>query len=114
MRRAVVLPEDGCLAALAGLAGMGPRQLTALLGVHDEPSAAWAAVVAGAAADDPTVAAVLGRDPIGRAGRWAAEAGRIEPAQLLARHRAAGVTLLTRWHPGWPPPGAAPPAGARR
>ena len=97
-----VVPEEACLAALAGLAGMGPRHLTALLAVHAGPAAAWAAVVGGATAADPSVAAVLGRDPLGRAGRWAAEAGRIEPAELLARHRAAGVTLLTPWHPAWP------------
>ncbi|MEO5680388.1 MAG: DNA-processing protein DprA [Acidimicrobiales bacterium] len=90
------------LAALAGLAGMGPRPLAALLSAHGEPEAAWAAVVAGAAAAAPTVAAVLGRDPAGRAARWAAQARRVDPEQLLASHRAAGVTLLTPWHPAWP------------
>ena len=94
--------QEGFLAALAGLAGMGPRHLAALLEVHGEPAAAWAVVEAGASADHPAVAAVLGRDPRGRAARWAAQARDLEPHELLARHRAAGVALLTPWHPGWP------------
>ena len=93
---------EGHLAALAGLAGMGPRRLAALLDAHGEPAAAWAAVTAGAAAHHPAVAAVLGRDPAGRAGRWAAQARAVDPHEVLARHRAAGVTLLTPRHPDWP------------
>ncbi len=96
-------PGEAFLAALTGLMGMGPRQLAALLEAHVEPAAAWAAVVSGAAAADPAVAGVLGRDPARRAARWAAQARSTEPAELLARHRAAGVTLLTPWHPLWPP-----------
>ena len=101
-RHRVALPAEAHLAALGGLPGMGPRRLAALLAVHGEPSAAWSAVEAGTAAADPAVAAVLGRDPRGRAGRWAAHARGVDPHELLARHRAAGVTLLTPWHPAWP------------
>ncbi len=102
MTWAVELHDEGCLAALAGLAAMGPRQLAALLEGYGAPAQAWAAVVAGAAAATPEVAGVLGRDPAARAARWAAQAARVEPDELLARHRAAGVTLLTPWHPDWP------------
>ena len=91
------------LAALAGLFGMGPRRLAALLAVHGDAAQAWAAVRAGRAHDDPVVAAELGRDPAGRSARWAAQASGIEPSELLARHRALGVTLLTPAHPDWPP-----------
>lgn len=97
-----VAPAEAHLAALAGLAGMGPRQLGALLEAHAEPEAAWATVVAGTTAADPAVASVLGRDPSARAAGWAAQARAIEPGELFARHRAAGVTLLTPWHPAWP------------
>lgn len=95
-------PGEAFLAALTGLVGMGPRHLAALLEAHGEPAAAWSAVASGAAAADPAVASVLGRNPSGRAARWAAQARSVEPEELLARHRAAGVTLLTPWHPAWP------------
>ena len=95
-------PVEGYLAALAGLSGMGPRRLNALLDASGDPAAAWAAVAAGQAAADPAVGAVLGRSPDARARRWAAEARSIEPAELWARHRALGVTLLTSRHPQWP------------
>ncbi|CAA9254841.1 MAG: Rossmann fold nucleotide-binding protein Smf possibly involved in DNA uptake [uncultured Acidimicrobiales bacterium] len=81
---------------------MGPRQLGALLEAHADPEGAWASVVAGRAAADPAVASVLGRNPSARAARWAVQARTVEPHELLARHRAAGVTLLTPWHPAWP------------
>lgn len=96
------LPDEAFLAALAGLGGMGPRRLGALLEAHHDPGAAWAAVAGGRAYAVPAVAATLGPDPIGRSRRWSAESRRIEPAELLVRHRALGVTLLTPWHPGWP------------
>ena len=98
----VAPPAEAYLAALGGLPGMGPRRLAALLEAHGQPAAAWACVAAGAAAADPAVAGTLGRDPAGRAARWAASAQVVEPEELLARHRAAGVTLLTPWHPAWP------------
>lgn len=97
-----VVAQEGFLAALAGLPAMGPRQLTALLAAHGEPAAAWAVVVAGACAEAPAVGAVLGRDPRGRAARWAVQARHLDPEELMARHRSAGVTLLTPWHAQWP------------
>lgn len=101
-RASRVVAQEGFLAALAGLPGMGPRRLTALLAVHGEPAAAWAVVVAGASADEPAVVAVLGRDPRGRASRWAVQARHLEPEELVARHRSAGVALLAPWHAQWP------------
>jgi DNA processing protein len=94
--------DEAFLAALAGLPAMGPRQLSSLLQEHGEPSAAWAEVAAGRVHRAPAVAQVLGRDPAGRAAQWASQAQRTAPAELLARHRALGVTLLTPWHPDWP------------
>jgi DNA processing protein len=94
---------EAYLAALAGLCGMGPRRLAALLHVHGDPARAWSVVRAGRAHVDPVVAAELGRDPAGRAARWAQQARRVEPAEVLARHRTLGVTLLTPTHPDWPP-----------
>ncbi len=96
------LPDEAYLAALAGLSAMGPRQLAAILGAHGEPASAWRAVAAGRAAALPSVASALGRAPAARAARWCAEAARTEPAELLARHRALGVTLLTPLHQQWP------------
>ncbi|MEJ7765208.1 MAG: DNA-processing protein DprA [Acidimicrobiales bacterium] len=98
----VALAAEAYLAALAGLDGMGPRRLGALLDAHAEPARAWASVAGGRAAAEPAVAAVLGRDPARRAARWAAQARSVDPEELLARHRAFGVTLLTPWHPAWP------------
>lgn len=96
------LPAAAFFAALAGLSAMGPRQLTALLVAYPDPSAAWEAIVTGQAHTDPAVAARLGRDPAGRVARWSAQAKGVEPAEVLARHRALGVTLLTASHPDWP------------
>lgn len=91
------------LAALSGLFAMGPRRLAALLEAHGGAAGAWAAVAGGRAHVEPAVAAELGRDPARRAAQWAKQARSIEPAELLARHRALGVTLLTASHPDWPP-----------
>jgi len=97
-----VPPAEAFLAALASLPGMGPRPLAALLEAHGDPAAAWDAVAAGRACAVPAVAAVLGRSPDARAAKWSHQARHLEPAELFARHRALGVTLLTPSHPAWP------------
>ncbi len=96
------VPPEAFLAALTGLPVMGPRQLGALVGAHGGPAGAWASVVAGRAHVNPEVASVLGRDPARRSSRWSALARDVDPAEVLARHRALGVILLTPWHPHWP------------
>jgi len=93
--------------ALAGLPGMGPRRLTALLDAWD-PAEAWARVAQGARRAleaDATLAAVLhaaGPGPDELVRRWSEAAQLVEPDGLLAAHRAADIDVLLRDDPAYP------------
>jgi DNA processing protein len=97
----------GSAALLAALPGMGPRRLTLLLD-RWEPEQAWAVATAG----NPRPLDVLRvPDPDGPtdsiaalARAWArAAATRAAPAAEGARHEAAGVAVLLRADPEYPP-----------
>ena len=86
--------ELWALAALAGLTGMGPRRLAAVLSEHP-PGAAWAAISAGRLRLRGDVATTFPGTQLARLGRvWSEEAGRRSPAELLRRCRALGVEVL--------------------
>lgn len=79
------------LVALAGLPGMGPRRLRALV-VGRPASEAWAVATAG----HPgrlRLALRTGDDVTTLAAAWAGAAAGVDPSALLAAHDAAGVSL---------------------
>lgn len=91
-----------CAAALASLPDVTPGRLAALLRDRT-PTEAWAAVRAEGVPEDMRRAhrrAAGGGDEL--ADRWRAATGAIEPAELLARHAAAGVRVLVRGLTAWP------------
>ncbi len=85
------------LAALLGLPGMGPIRLSRLLDGRD-PVAAWSSVRAGGL---PPVE--LGHGG-GRAwAEWVRAAGGIDPRAVAAAHAAAGVAVVRKGDPTYPP-----------
>ena len=97
----------GCAAALAGLPGMGPRRLAALLEAWD-PIEAWARAGSGRHAEleaDARMASLLGDTGAERAAlvaAWAAVAAQVDVVGLADRHRAAGVRVIVRDDPAYP------------
>ncbi len=94
--------HDAIVAALLGLPGMGPNRLVALLAGAGSAHAAWNIVRGG-----PDHAGWAGID-LGPGGRslptaWVGPAGRVEPQQLAARHRVAGIALVGWGSPHYPP-----------
>jgi DNA processing protein len=87
---------------LAGLPGMGPRRLTALLD-HFEPAEAWAHATGG-----PTSPLRRAMEPAGPISdevvrAWRVAGAHADPSAVLAQHRAAGVRVLLRDDPAYPP-----------
>lgn len=93
--------ERGCAALLAGLPGMGPRRLAALVRSLD-PIAAWALATSGTVA---RLAAVLGDDrPLDTvAAAWARAGHGADPIAVAERHAAAGIAVRLHGRPGYPP-----------
>jgi DNA processing protein len=93
--------EVGCAALLAGLPGMGPRRLSALL-ERWAPSEAWDRATGG---DSGPLRAALTSDRSldAAVAAWARAAQGTDPLAVAARHRALGVEVLLRDHPGYPP-----------
>lgn len=97
----------GEAALLAGLPGMGPRRLTALLDEW-EPVEAWARATSGRS--DRLILAdgtsVLSGSKVSVAEQlvagWQAAATGADPATALAAHRASGVLVLLRDDPRYP------------
>lgn len=106
--------ELGAAIALAGLPGMGPGRLRALLQAWS-PTQALARVAAGdlvavrraiadaARAEGSPSAAADGRLP-GLVATWALAAAVIDPSEVLRRHQEAGVQVLRPADPGYPGP----------
>lgn len=88
-------------AALAGLPGMGPARLRALLRAWG-PAEAWRRVVAGRAHADRGVAQALGAARERATARWARAAAAIDPAEVLRAHAAAGVAVHLPGTAGYP------------
>jgi len=95
------LPSAAWTAALAGLPGMGPARLSAILR-RWPPDEAWEAVTAARAHLDPVVAATV-RIPELCASRWRTSAQDTDVAALWAAHGAAGVDVRAPGEPGFPP-----------
>ena len=97
----VPLPETAWVAALAGLPGMGPVRLAALLHIWTAAEA-WERVSAGGAHQ---VAAVVERSRGLRAevvAAWAVAAREVDVGASWDRHRDAGVQVLAPGSDGWP------------
>ena len=96
----------GSLVALASLPALGPNALWALL-AFDTPSLLWQRVRTGRI---PRVAPRADhRD------RWAQAARQLDPAQLLARHRAADIVVFPELTlTGYPPEDLLFHAGLRK
>ncbi len=97
------LPAPAFVAALAGLSGMGPARLSALLGAWG-PEEAWRSVLAGRAHLDPGVAAAARGVDAALTRRWRAEATRVDVAGRWREHARAGVAVTARGARGFPPP----------
>lgn len=95
------VPPEGWAAALAGLPGMGPARLRAVLATWD-PEEAWAHVAAGRGCSRPTVALACRPDPAGMAALWRASARRVSVAATWDAHRRAGVAVSLPGTPGFP------------
>jgi DNA processing protein len=95
------LPAEGWVAALAGLPGMGPARLRALLDTW-EPAKAWRRITEDRATAAPAVAAACRPDGAGLARTWARAAAGADVAACWASHREAGVAVLLREAPGYP------------
>lgn len=95
------LPFEAHLVALASLNGMGPARLSAIC-ARWPAGDAWAAVTLRAVLSEPTVVAVLGRDPRGVAEAWAAEASTFDVAARWKAHAEAGIGVTALGSPGYP------------
>lgn len=97
--------ELAYLTALAGLWGVGPSRLMALIDGR-APSAAWAAILNGRAHEWPPVVPTLrgvSRPQFAKlVERWRIQARGMDPAGFLALHRRAGVHVLVSGAPGYP------------
>jgi DNA processing protein len=106
------LPEEAYAACLAGLRGMGPPRLAAI--VRAEGAAgAWRHVAAGRGWSDAAVVGVLGQQRDQLVERWQREARAIDPAEVWHRIVAEGVGVAVLGSAGYPRPLAAdiePPA----
>jgi DNA processing protein len=95
------VPPEAHLLALAGLPGMGPARLLAVLRAWG-PAGAWTRVRRGTAGDRPDVAARLGPRPDEVLAAWVTAAAAVEPVACWERHRAAGVDLTVLGSPDYP------------
>lgn len=95
------LPTAAWVAALAGLPGMGPVRLSALLAAW--PAAeAWDRVRAGGVHREAVVAARARGLRAEADAAWVAAARTVDVARLWEQHRAAGVDVLVAGDPRWP------------
>jgi DNA processing protein len=94
------LPTAAWIAALAGLPGMGPARLTAILD-RWPPEEAWHEVAAGRTHLDPVVAVTV-RIPELCASRWRTAADQTDVAALWEAHQTAGVTVRVPGEFGFP------------
>jgi DNA processing protein len=89
------------VAALAGLTGMGPRRLDAVLSQW-MPGDAWRAISGGRLRLEGEALAPFGRRLPSLLELWAAEAAARSPEGLSARCRALGVEVITRRSAAYP------------
>ena len=96
------LPAEAYAAALAGLPGMGPARMAALLS-RWAPAAAWSRVREGRPATDPAVARACRPDPCGVARAWKRAAASVDVDAAWSAYHRAGVTVVLPTSTGFPP-----------
>jgi predicted Rossmann fold nucleotide-binding protein DprA/Smf involved in DNA uptake len=96
------LPEEAFAACLAGLSGMGPLRLTAMLRAAG-PAGAWGRIVAGRRWSDPAVLAALGPQHERLVERWRREATVVEPAEVWREIVSEGVGVAVLGSSAYPP-----------
>ncbi len=96
-------PAPAFVAALAGLSGMGPVRLRALLAAS-APEQAWRSVLAGRAHLHPGLVGVTRGVDAALSGRWRAEARRVDVAGHWKAHADAGVGVKAKGDDGFPLP----------
>lgn len=96
------LPPEAFAAALAGLPGMGPARLAAVLGVMS-PVAAWTRARRGEPWREPAVVAALGPGAPVIVDGWRAAAAAIDVGRVWRRLVEAGVGVALRGGAGYPP-----------
>ena len=96
------LPPAAWVLALAGMSGMGPVRLGALL-ERWPPEDAWRRIVAGDVHRDPEVVAAARGLDVRLGERWRREAVAIDVGERWAAHVAAGVEVTARCSAGFPP-----------
>jgi DNA processing protein len=97
------LPAAAWVVALAGLSGMGPARLSALLG-RWEPRQAWRRVEEGRIHLDARVVLAARRLAPELSARWRQEAATVDVAGRWAAHVDAGVGVVVRGDPEFPAP----------
>jgi DNA processing protein len=96
------LPAAAFLAALAGLPRLGPRRFQALLAEGD-PVDVWQGLAAGRYRPSPLVAETLEPDGPPLLRRWQSALARIDVAAVWEAHLAAGIQVIARDDPRYPP-----------
>ena len=97
------LPAAAWVVALAGLSGMGPARLGALLG-HWRPYDAWRRVVEGRVHLDAHVVLAARRLDPALSARWRQEAAEIDVAERWATHVDTGVGVVVQGDRTFPRP----------
>ena len=97
------LPAAAWVVALAGLSGMGPARLGALLG-RWEPHQAWLRVREGRVHLDAGVVLAARRLDAELSARWRREAATVDVARRWSAHVDAGVGVVVRGDLGFPAP----------
>jgi DNA processing protein len=95
------VPAEGWAAALAGLPGMGPARLRAVLRTW-APKEAWDRVASGAGCSRPAVALTCRPDPAGVAAYWRAAARGVSVPAVWEAHLSAGVAVMLPGALGFP------------
>lgn len=96
------LPPEAYASALAGLPGMGPARLAAVLDVTS-PVAAWARARRGESWREPAVVAALGREGTAVVGGWRAAAAAVDVEAVWRRVLDAEVGVALHGSPAYPP-----------
>lgn len=97
------LPPEAYATALAALPQMGPARLTAVLDAAP-PAVAWARVCQGRSWPEPAVLEALGtKGAAALLSSWRKAAGALDVDRLWQRHVRAGIGVVLRGHPGYPP-----------
>jgi DNA processing protein len=96
------LPPEAYAVALAGLPGMGPARLTAVIAA-DGPAGAWSRIVAGQGWSAPEVVRTFGVEPAALVRRWHRAVVRADPAQEWQRVVDAGLGVAVTCSPAFPP-----------